>query len=394
MRTGDTWRLGYVPALDGCRAIAVSLVVGYHADWLIPGGYLGVDVFFALSGFLITTLLLAEHDRTGGIALRSFWWRRGRRLMPALLVLVAVTWMVERNSSAALRTVTYTSNVAAATGSDLGSLGHTWSLALEEQFYLLWPLLLVILLYRRPQRLEIAGFLVVAAAALYVWAGHLFLTFGQGTYFRPESRAATLMLGCALAFISSTGPGRAAVARCGLPLGVAGVVVLGLLAATVPPPSLSAPAASAVLFPVAGVAAAALVASLAMGEHVLTRAAAVPALVWVGQISYSIYLWHVLVLHYTAEWPLPVRVGLVLAAATASHHFVERPAGYTTPRGQSVVVRRERVTPDAKEPGPWRACIKFATIPSHHPTHINGASPVSVPSRHVRGRSRHVRAWR
>ncbi|HEX7744191.1 MAG TPA: acyltransferase, partial [Micromonosporaceae bacterium] len=166
--TGSALRAGhfaYQPGLDGVRALAVGAVLLFHGGvaWL-PGGFLGVDAFFVLSGFLITSLLLGERDRTGRIDLVAFWARRARRLLPALLVLLLVVVLVSRvllpgEELPALRwdalaALGYVANWRMADrGGDYfaqtaapSPLQHTWSLGIEEQFYLLWPLLFVALL--------------------------------------------------------------------------------------------------------------------------------------------------------------------------------------------------------------------------------------------------------
>ena len=154
-------KLGYLPSLDGLRAVAVMAVLIYHAEigWL-PGGYLGVEVFFVISGYLITSLLQAERHRAGSVNLRNFWTRRARRLLPALyLLLVAVSawWLVfQRTEVAQIRgdvvaALTYVTNwwLVFSNQSYFAQAGrpspfrHLWSLAVEEQFYLVWPLLFV-----------------------------------------------------------------------------------------------------------------------------------------------------------------------------------------------------------------------------------------------------------
>ncbi len=152
-------RLGYVPALDGVRAVAVLLVVACHA-LSMPGGFLGVEIFFVLSGFLITTLLLEERQAQGRLGLRSFYIRRVWRLYPALAALLAA-WLVlsalgltplppAGEAVGVLVSGTYLANAANAWFFPLPiGLQHLWSLALEEQFYLLWPPLLALVLYKR-----------------------------------------------------------------------------------------------------------------------------------------------------------------------------------------------------------------------------------------------------
>ena len=156
--------LGYEPSLDGVRGVAVLAVVGYHADYLPRDGPLGVDIFFVLSGFLITTLLLQEWHANGSISLRLFFARRALRLFPALAVMLVVFVAssivlslsghlsrphFHQNMKSVALGFFYVSNIARAWLSPdpmVPALGHLWSLATEEQFYLLWPIVLVILL--------------------------------------------------------------------------------------------------------------------------------------------------------------------------------------------------------------------------------------------------------
>ena len=164
----------YLPGLDGLRALAVIAVIVYHGNpsWL-RGGFLGVEVFFVISGYLITMLLLSEHRRSGSVGLKNFWFRRARRLLPAVFALLFVVSVVSvlfvRDELARLKgdlvaSLTYTMNWHLIVGETSyfdqfdrpPLLRHLWSLAVEEQFYLLWPLLLVGLLAlfrKRPDRL-------------------------------------------------------------------------------------------------------------------------------------------------------------------------------------------------------------------------------------------------
>ncbi|MCM3926303.1 acyltransferase, partial [Frankia sp. AiPs1] len=211
---GGVGRGGRNPALDGVRALAVLCVLVFHMDSL-PGGYLGVDVFFVLSGFLITGQLLAERDRTGGVSLGRFYLRRAYRLLPAfwVLALVGLTAVVllgigtagERSefldslAASALYVNNYFQVVRQSTGA--GWLGHTWSLSLEEQFYLLWPLVLVALC-RWPwvaRRLPVV--LLGGAAGVALWRNALVTSGAPGTrtYFALDTRADALLVGCALA---------------------------------------------------------------------------------------------------------------------------------------------------------------------------------------------------
>ena len=187
MSPNSSKRLPYMPGLDGLRAIAVLAVFVYHfqsgGGWL-PGGFLGVDVFFVLSGFLITSLLLAEHGATGRIDLGHFWARRARRLLPALfgvllgVALYAAVWgqatELGRIRGDGIASLLYVSNWRfVVDGSSYFSifqapspLAHTWSLAIEEQWYLLWPLALIGLLRVLHVRLRLARILLRAGRAL------------------------------------------------------------------------------------------------------------------------------------------------------------------------------------------------------------------------------------
>ncbi len=158
-------RITYQPGLDGLRALAVGAVIAYHLDYRwAQGGFLGVDAFFVLSGFLITSLLLAEHRDTEGISLGAFWGRRARRLLPALFLMLTVVclyaaWNVPaiqlgRLRADAISSIFYFANwhfiAAGQSYFDLFTsplpLNHLWSLAIEEQFYLVWPLVVLALL--------------------------------------------------------------------------------------------------------------------------------------------------------------------------------------------------------------------------------------------------------
>lgn len=178
--------VGYLPGLDGMRALAVVAVMIYHAnvDWL-PGGYLGVEVFFVISGYLITLLLIAEHERAGRIALGQFWIRRARRLLPALGVMLALvtsyTALFQPSALGQLRGdvvagLTYVTNwyqiwvgQGYTAAGDFAPLRHLWSLAVEEQFYLIWPLVMVAILAKGSRNLlRAAQWLVLIAVAVTV----------------------------------------------------------------------------------------------------------------------------------------------------------------------------------------------------------------------------------
>ena len=212
----DCVKLGFVPALNGLRGVAILLVLGNHIPLrkyasLLPGGYAGVDLFFVLSGFLITTLLVQEFNRKGSISLRNFYIRRVLRLGPALIIMLSVICALSfvlfdpvrarQNCFYALIALFYASNwVKALSHNGLGIVAQTWSLSAEEQFYVIWPILLLILLRatRRSRHLIFAA----AALALLSWCDGICLALRGATFtrimFGLDSKLVTLMIGCLL----------------------------------------------------------------------------------------------------------------------------------------------------------------------------------------------------
>src|SRR3954464_4268744 len=217
--TGDV-RLSYLPGLDGLRAFAVIAVLLYHADlsW-IRGGFLGVEVFFVISGYLITTMLLTEWHQQGRINLVGFWLRRARRLLPALYLLLVVTLVfaivflpgeVARLRDDALAAFAYVTNWYLILGEQSyfetvgrpSLLQHLWSLAVEEQFYVLWPVLLTLMLRFWRRRVVVIATLGGAIASA-VWMAILYRpdVDPSRVYYGTDTRATGLMIGAALAFV-------------------------------------------------------------------------------------------------------------------------------------------------------------------------------------------------
>jgi peptidoglycan/LPS O-acetylase OafA/YrhL len=344
------WR---APGLDGVRALAVLAVLGFHESlpWL-RGGFLGVDVFFVLSGFLITDILATKFGRDGNVGLRTFWQRRARRLLPALgLMLLTVTAAVtvleptQRNTlpPALLGAVTYTSNwwQAFAHVSYFSLYGpppvfqHLWSLAVEEQFYLIWPLVVtVVLVLLRNRALRVLFAWAAAAASAYV----MYAIYVPGkdpslVYYGTDTHASALLIGAALAL---TWPLKTVAATAGKlrlsfdVLGAIGLLVLGWAA-------WHFGGADSFVYPYGLV-----IAALAAGGLVLAAAAPgrIAALLswtplrWLGVRSYGIYLWH---------WPvIAITVGIdprgantlgaraidaivPIGLAAASWHWLEEP---------------------------------------------------------------------
>ena len=198
-------KLGYRPALDGLRGIAILLVIASHAGlpYVAQAGSVGVTLFFVLSGFLITRLMLDERERTGRVNFRNFYARRARRLLPGLgLLLMAVAAYLLASHQSLMPVVLaagYSANIANATGHSLGNLDHMWTLSLEEQFYLLWPMLMPLVARRRNPALV----LTIAAAVSAASRSGLWLSGAPfwRVYYGPDTRADAILIGCALAFV-------------------------------------------------------------------------------------------------------------------------------------------------------------------------------------------------
>ncbi len=331
-------RVPYLPGLDGMRALAVMAVMVYHAnpDWL-PGGFLGVEVFFVISGYLITLLLIGEHERSGTVSLRGFYTRRARRLLPALCtLLVAITIytaLFKRDSLGQLRgdviaALAYVSNwyqiwvgQGYTASGDFAPLRHLWSLAVEEQFYLVWPLIMVCLIRLGRRRLPdmarwlfLAAFLITVAVALLYYSGPIetcastpdaywqvagrCLSKTDTLYLSTPTRATGLLLGSAFAMVwrpvaVMRGPIRTKgrLLDIGAVFGLAALGALCLVLHIV-----TEDGADPWLFRggffVIGIASLFVIAAV---THRGARAGALlgnPVLLWIGTRSYGLYLYH------------------------------------------------------------------------------------------------------
>jgi peptidoglycan/LPS O-acetylase OafA/YrhL len=327
-------RLGRQPALDGLRGIAILLVVLHHAAQWPSGGFLGVDLFFVLSGFLITTLLLEESAVTGRISLRRFYARRALRLLPALAVMLAgfivVSVAVGDNPFIVLKRaalgVSYTANIAAAwwPDSQRPPLRHLWSLAMEEQFYLVWPVALLGI--TRFARTQLRLVLCLAIAGLWLETVVLVATdhVGNRIYMGPDTRAIPLLVGCLLASVVAVAPLR--IPRLTAALAILAALYLALFLHS------DRPDALILGIPLFAVATAVLIAA-GITIPRLESALSWWPLVQLGAISYALYLWHPLTLLAVGS-PAGHPAGIarpvlgVLAAigiAAASRILVERP---------------------------------------------------------------------
>jgi peptidoglycan/LPS O-acetylase OafA/YrhL len=349
------------------RAFAVMAVILYHANpsWAV-GGYFGVDVFFVLSGFLITSLLLGEWQGTGGVGLRAFWGRRARRLLPALFVMLAVVGTVSvllprvlgspGLLGDTLATVGYVANwhfIAAntsyfATVGNPSPLQHTWTLAIEEQFYLVWPLILLILVggfrgLRRPSRqrsrnrlMVVAGVAVVGAVASALTMAYLTpvgATSVNRAYYGSDTRAQGLLVGAALAAVCLWwGPVRTAVGRRLLGvIGIAGAVGVVTMWRIVPESSALTFHGGFALLAVATAGVIACVTLLT--RHPVSGLLSLPPLVYLGRISYGMYLWYWPVLlvmtsqrtHLHGVGLLAARLAVIVGVAALSFHLIETP---------------------------------------------------------------------
>ena len=355
-----------MPALDGIRALAVLAVIGYHGalGWL-SGGYYGVDAFLVLSGFLITTLLLTEWDVSGTVSLTAFWARRARRLLPALVLMLSVVAVVVglfpgvldtgHLKADAVATLLYVANwhLAAEHASYFSAyqgqspLLHTWTLAIEEQFYVLWPLLvlgvasarspLARVLRSRSARLgALLALSVAGALASALWMAHLVpagTTDPSRAYYGTDTRAQGLLIGAALAaLVALWGPVRSAAGRRGLAaVGVAGAVGAAFMWSSVPETSSFAFHGG---FAAVSVACGAVVVSAArVPGGPVGRVLSLRPLRYLGRISYGMYLWY---------WPtllvmtgarvglrgyplLLLRLAVIVAVASASYRWIETP---------------------------------------------------------------------
>ncbi|ODA91178.1 hypothetical protein ATY41_00270 [Leifsonia xyli subsp. xyli] len=381
--------------LDGLRAIAVTTVLIYHLfPGVLPGGFLGVDIFFVISGFLITSLLVRERSATGRIDLKRFWTRRARRLVPAMVLLVLVC------STAALAlggdvlvglprqilgATTFSTNwLSIAADSSYFAQGapelfrNLWSLAVEEQFYLVWPLILLALVLIRSWGVRFALILAIAAAS----AIEMVVLYSPGAdptrvYFGSDTHSFGLALGAALALLAA--PGRPVdldagestlqvfVRRWLPPLGV--LSVLGLLAAAAVLRDDAPITYRGGLALVSLLSALAIWAAIAPGSG-LGRILDSRPLKAIGERSYGLYLWHwpvfVLVCALLPDKHDPVMAVVAgagtlacsVAAALLSHRYLEQPIRR---HGMRRTLRIVRLRMRRSSPGRWAAWAGTST---------------------------------
>jgi peptidoglycan/LPS O-acetylase OafA/YrhL len=343
--------LGYRPPLDGLRAVAVVAVVLYHLGFhQVRGGFLGVDTFFVLSGYLITTLLVLEYRRQRGIGLGAFWLRRAKRLLPALFLLllavaayaavVASNTELSRLRNDSIASLFYVANwrfvLAKASYFELFSsaspLRHLWSLAIEEQFYLVWPIVVLVALRLGRGRLRVLTAVAGSAAVASVAIMRVLQDPRDPSraYFGTDSRAHELLVGALLALVLVQWPRVFARGRA-VAVGLGAAALMLVAFATVHDTGTAYYRGGSLVF---AVLAALVIGTVTEGPpSVLSSALSLRPVRWVGQVSYGLHLWH---------WPaivwldkervgfggpmlVVVRVGAMLAATVASYYVVERP---------------------------------------------------------------------
>lgn len=350
-QTGAPFRLGYRPFLDGVRGISILAVMWVHGGlfWIGRGGFLGVDIFFVLSGFLITALLIQEWEQNHSISFRGFYIRRGLRLLPPLVVLIAVCLAVAAvypepegfaaKSKSILIALFYLANVLPV----YHALFHTWSLGIEEQYYLLWPFLLFALLRLKLDRrtvvlVLVAGVAIVAFHRASLWHGG---ANPVRLYTGLDTRADSLLVGAIIGALISWNmvprkPWLLSALKVITVVSLCGLAFLMIVLPSISP-FLYYGGYTLVALMVAGIITNLFFAPFAF----VVAALEMPWLRWFGRLSYGLYLWHfpvyraydflvppLSVRSYTVSIFVPfiIKFALAVAVATLSFYFIEKPA--------------------------------------------------------------------
>ncbi len=366
----------HVPELDGLRGIAIIAVLIHHqlAPISLKGGFLGVDLFFVLSGYLIASLLVAEFEKTGSISLRNFYIRRVLRLGPALalyllgcLVVTYYTQLISmgRQLKLIVMALLYSTNWRMAFGWDsvLDPTAIIWSLSIEEQFYLVWPLIVLGCLALKVKRPLLMGGLALVILAVML---HRYLLFNDGVdltrlYYGTDTRADALLVGCFVALVPGTVVG-IGTKRWLKFAGISSAAALVYL-------MIATGFGDTFLYRggftgVAVVAGTLIFVAANSPPRILSIALKWSPLRWFGHISYGLYLWHWLVVRNTSLYFLGylepwARLGLSLGIASVSFYVVERPFNRlksrfavtpTAARSQALIAEHEETVPPSRGP--------------------------------------------
>ena len=353
----NTAGLPYMPGLDGLRALAVVAVIAYHSEIeSVPGGFLGVEIFFVISGYLITALLLEEFNLNRGINLRQFWVRRARRLLPALFLYIGGSIAFAYSMA---------EDVVPTKGEVLSTLGyiynwfgifqeisytdvferknffhHLWSLAVEEQFYLLWPVLLLCLQKHINRKVTISLLILgITSSAFLMWTMYQPFEDPLRVYYGTDTRASGLLIGALLAYIWR--PWSVEKSKL-FPKGkdasfLVGIAAIGILVWANMHYTLLMPDADQLFrggFLITSTVTAIVIACVVIPNSYLNSILGLAPFVWIGKRSYGLYLWHWPVFQLTRErvdvdingWELfAVRMFVTLVLVEISYQCVERP---------------------------------------------------------------------
>ncbi|MFN2493964.1 MAG: acyltransferase family protein [Pyrinomonadaceae bacterium] len=332
----------YVPELDGLRGIAIILVLIHHqlTPFSLSAGFLGVDLFFVLSGFLITQILLSEFEKSGSISLRNFYMRRVLRLGPGLFLYLIACLVITYNLQLIYLaqeikliaiSLLYSTNwiIAFGLNSPFDPTAITWSLSIEEQFYLVWPVLFFGCLVLRIRRRYIIVTLAIIIFAILIHRGLLWSAGSdlRRLYYGTDTRADALLMGCLLALLPLT----TLSAKTKRWLNIAALLCVAILACLISASSFTDPFLYRGGFTLVALCAGVIILVAAyFPSEILTRTLRIRPLRWLGKISYGLYLWHWMVVlnssfYYLGFWEPWAKIILAMGIASASYYFVERP---------------------------------------------------------------------
>jgi peptidoglycan/LPS O-acetylase OafA/YrhL len=344
----EQFHLKYTPALDGLRATAILLVMAFHARApFFKGGFIGVDVFFVLSGFLITSLLIFEYDRFGSVSLKHFYMRRFLRLAPALILLLVIFCIgsflflgaekAKSNYIDSVISLFYLSNWARAFSTHAPDyLGHTWSLSIEEQFYIVWPMVLLTMLRSIKSRKWIV--FLTLSIALLAWGLRAYMhakgASPERLYNGLDTRADALMVGCSLGVVYASGFFNvknnteilSRIFSCITPLSLFTLLLFSFSV------SWRAPYMYQFLFFVINILTITIVINLIFNEkNIVSRLLSTRPMVWTGSISYGLYLWHYPIYRtlfsLKFDWLVVITAGSLITfiLAALSFYLLEKP---------------------------------------------------------------------